>query len=675
MKSRMLWKGGLFSLMLLVAFLAPGSVWGAPTAESGEVVVERVEGTLKVGMSSVSIDPPWPVYVPYGERVKVHEFYGGPTYVKAVVFQVEELKVAWVVLDVIGINWHRVNFIKERIASETGLKKAHIMVQATHCHCYPRVREGKILDLLAERSAQAVKEALEGLFETRIGIGHRVLRQDLVVNRDNFDGPVSSDLYVMRIEDGEGVARGVIFNFPAHPVIFTKSWGPGKPGMIGPDWPGMAREYIELQTRLDRLYQVYNIGRKVPADIFTMFTQGGCGSSVGLGAPQLPIEEVDGVPVPRRRNIPEAVARNVLTMLSEIETAESVKLEFRWQMVKLPPMAEWIRERLAKEKTPSPWGETTLLQAFIFNDETVFCTFPGELTAELVVAFRKHSGFKNSIVLDHANDHISYIRPEGEVIEGIAWGAIGGRTFFGPKQGPTIMNAALKLVNPHFEPFPPFDERTMGTIRGNVDYDGEQRIEITVMNVPHGPRHGPSKKVDVGEKGTFEITHLLPGAKFLSVIEVAVDEENLPLLRGWPAKERTLISNHPVTVRAGRESAVHFHLYQKMLETEVKALRIEEIELEGHQISGRVQVEGKLGSGERIDGGIFPFGVPLRHGHLVLNQPVRQTTVEEERVFLFEGVPAGKYRAVFWLDVNGNTRREPWADLFSPPSKVLTVVE
>ncbi|MFH1009367.1 MAG: hypothetical protein V1800_17970 [Candidatus Latescibacterota bacterium] len=673
MRSKMLWKGGLFPLMLLVAFLGSGSAWGAPGAKSGEVVVKRAEGALKVGMGSVSIDPPWPVYLPYGEQVKVHEFYGGPTYAKAVVFQVEDLKVAWVVLDVIGIHWNRVNFIKERIASETGFKKEHIMVQATHGHCYPRVREGEILDWLAERSAQAVKEALEGLFEARMGMGHRVLRQDLVNNRDNFDGSVFSDLYVMRIEDGEGVARGVIFNFPAHPVFFTKSWGPPNPGMIGPGEPGMAREYIELRTRLDRLYQVYNVGRKVPTEIFTMFTQGGCGSIVGLGSPPLPIEEVDGVPVPWNKTFVETVAEHVLTMLPEIETAESVKLEFRWQMVKLPPMAEWMREQLAKEETPSPWGGATLLQAFIFNDETVFCTFPGELTAELVVAFRRHSGFRNSIILDHANDHIGYIRPEGEVIEGIAWGAREGRTTFGSKQGPTIINAALKLVNPHFEPFPPFDESTMGTIRGSVDYDGEQRIEITVLNVPGDPRHGASKKVEVGEEGAFEITYLLPGAKFISVIEVAVDEEHLPPLRGWPAKERTLISNHLVTVRAGRESVVHFYLYQEMLETEVKALHIEEVEVESHQISGRVQIEGEPGSGERIEGGLFPFGVPLRYIHLVLNQPVRQTKVEEEGVFLFEGVPAGKYRVVFWLDVNGNTRREPWVDLFSPSSNVLMV--
>ncbi|MFH1008330.1 MAG: hypothetical protein V1800_12655, partial [Candidatus Latescibacterota bacterium] len=104
MRSKMLWKGGLYSLMLLVAFLVPCSVGGTSDVEPEEGMVEYTgEGAIKVGMGRANITPPWPVKSSYGYQAPTDSLYNREIYVKVLILQVEDLRRALVVFDLIGL--------------------------------------------------------------------------------------------------------------------------------------------------------------------------------------------------------------------------------------------------------------------------------------------------------------------------------------------------------------------------------------------------------------------------------------------------------------------------------------------------------------------------------------------------------------------------------------------
>ncbi len=634
----------------------------------GMVMEKKATGKLQVGMASVDIDPTWPEYIPYGKREKIDVFYGGPSYAKAVVLRIGDMSIAWVELDVIGLHIHAADFIKRAIASETGLPREHIILAATHNHSYPRVREDRIRDWLAGKSAQAVKQALGRLFEARMGVGHRVLRSDLVNNREKIDGPSITDLYVMRFDDAEGMPKGVLFNFAAHSTMFTKSWSPQRPGMIGPDWPGYVRDHIEGWAKLERLYSVYSVSRDAPTEFFTMFAQGACGDQIGLGQGTT-VEELDGALKSPREILVKTLARNVIGMIPEIETTSDVEMVFRWKIVAVP-LKEGIPEKYRKKRPPA-----TILQALILND-TVISTFPGELVAELGLKLQRHSGFRNTLIVGYANDSVGYIVSEAEALEA---GTYAGRgSAFGPDRGRIITNEAIALANPDYRPDPPFDRSVFGGIRGKVDYDGKSNLVVAAMDLPRGPDYGATnwgKRAFVAEDGSYRIEKLLPGRKFLYVAETG---KKTAALKRWEGDQRLLTFGSPALVRAGRVTeGVDFHLRVGRLETEVKAIRMDEsaFAVMGSMISGQVLIEGELDSAERIVGGLYPFGVSYRNDVLRWAHPTVSAEVERSGDFAFRAVPPGRYRVGFRLDVNENGLTEPGIDVVSGLSKTILTVE
>ena len=225
---------------------------------------------------------------------------------------------------------------------------------------------------------------------------------------------------------------------------------------------------------------------------------------------------------------------------------------------------------------------------------------------------------------------------------------------------------------------PPFDRSVFGGIRGKVDYDGKSNLVVAAMDLPRGPDYGATnwgKRAFVAEDGSYRIEELLPGRKFLYVVETG---KKTAELKRWEGDQRLLTFGSPALVRAGRVTGgVDFHLRVDRLETEVKAIRMDEaaFAVTGNQISGKVLIEGEPGSEERIVGGLYPFGVPYRNDVLRWAHPTASAEVEHSGAFAFRAVPPGRYRVGFRLDVNGNGLTEPGIDVVSGLSKRILTVE
>jgi len=654
--------------------------------QMGRVLERRAEGPLRVGMATVDITPDWPVLLPYGKAEPVTETYGDPCYAKALVLEVGDLRVAFVELDIIGIHMRDADMVKREIASKTGISTDHIVLAATHNHAYPRVtdrrtKDDRVRKLLAKRSAEVVKLAMEGMFPAKIGVGKRILRRDIVNNREKLMGPTITDLYVIRIDDMDGNVKGVLFVFGAHPVVFTKSWSPELLGEIGPDWPGYARSYIELEYAKRMLWPRYaEAGKEYDRTIFTMFAEGAAGDQVGLGiSPSR--DELNGVQVPVKQAMTETIAEAVLDMIGEIETRSKVRMVFRSKVIPL----SFRKDMPSGHPRPSRL-EGTLIQTLTFDDQTVIAMIPGELVADMAIRFRDNCGFKNAILVTLANDAVGYIVSEEEALEGMTYAGKG--SLFDHTRGRVIIDEAIRLVNPGYVPDPPFDpERGFGAIAGKVVYPGTEKVVVGVMNRPQHPSDsGPAfwgKRVLVDDSGAYRIDDLRPGEKFVYVREVARDyapgEE-----RG--KDKRTFFYGRNVTVWAGETTEhVDFYIPEDFFETGVRSIKLDSVEVDGNTVRGLVEIAGEVRYNERITASIHPYGVPYIMTQMILRNPYLVVPVEISKrgkegatgEFAFANLPPGRYVLSFLLDINKNGIPEPGVDVVAGPymQRVLEVEE
>jgi hypothetical protein len=646
--------------------------------EMGQLLERSAEGALEVGMATVDITPDWAVLLPYGKGEPTMETYGDPCYVKALVLQVGDLRVAFVEMDIIGIHLRDADAVKEEIASETGISRDTIILAATHNHAYPRVtdrraKDDKIRKLLAKRSAEVVKQAMEGMFPAKIGVGKRTLRRDIVNNREKLMGPTFTDLYVIRVDDMEGNVKGVFFDFGAHPVIFTKSWGPQRVGEVGPDWPGYARTYIELEYAKRMLWPRYNeVGKEYDRTIFTMFAEGAAGDQIGLGI-SASRNELNGVGMHVKQAMTETIAEAVLEMIGKIETRSELRMAFRAKVIPLS-----FRRDLPSGHPRRGRLEGTLIQTLTFDEETVIAMIPGEVVADVAIHFREKCGFENAILVTLANDAVGYIVTEAEVLEEVTYAGKGSR--FDHTRARGVIGETIQMVNPAYKPDPPFDpERGFGAISGKVDYPGREKVLVGVIRRPQYPSSaGPpfwGKRVLVDDSGAYRIENLLPGEKFVYVREVAKDYE-AGKERG--KDKRTFFYGRKVPVWAGETTPhVDFHIPENFFETEVKSLKLEEdaVQVEGNTIRGRVEIAGKVRENERITAGLHPYGapyiltaMPLRNPYLVVPVEVAQKGKDGTTgTFAFANLPPGRYVLSFVLDVNKNAIPEPGVDVVAGP--------
>ncbi|HID09986.1 MAG TPA: hypothetical protein EYP17_01615 [Candidatus Latescibacteria bacterium] len=620
---------------------AKGEVYRAELV--GKVRELSFRGPLKVGLGTADITPDWPVVLPYGRQEETENAYDRAL-AEALVLQVGELRVALVETDVIGIRLEDAAYIKRRIERETGLREDFIVLAATHGHSYPRTYRKKVRDFLAERCAEAVKRALEGTFEGRVGVGFRTLRKDLVVNRSNLYGPINTDLYVLRIDDREGNLRGILFDFGAHPTAFTV-WGGPEPGWIGPEWPGYVRRSLEAKAKLEALYTRYAKKREVPDSLFVMFALGAAGDQ------QPNYEGID------RRDFVDVLSEEVWDLTSRIKTVPEVNLTFRWKVVELP-----LRKRPRR----------TLLQTLILDGTAAFSTVPGELVYELGRKLQRESGLRYVVPVTMANDYLGYLVSRREALEQVTYESEG--SLHNPDLGERVLDEAIRLVNPGYVPGPWFDRAMMGGIEGRVDYRGPNRVVVGVFNAPihqsYSGRWG-HKMTLVDTSGHYVLKDLAPGTKFLFVKEVVSDFTGENRDR---ETIRTLLYAQPVQVEAGRVTRdVDFYIPADFGRTEVRALRLDSLDVEGHTVVGRVDVKGTVRDGETVTAGLYPAELPYWWRVLYVAHPLMRVDVDQEGEFTFEGVPPGRYRIGCFLDVNANGRPEYGIDIISGFSDVLTI--
>lgn len=214
--------------------------------------------TLRVGVARNRISPPLGIYlIGYGDRMSGARGIHDELTVTAVVFDDEATRLAVIALDMLCLNEHVVERIRERIAVR-GIPPAHTLIAASHTHAAPIAyadeqsspMRQEFINTLVNQTVETVEEAMEqrapsqlvwGTTQAPIALNRREhLPNGHIVIGVNPDGFVDRDLYVLQCQNAEGYPQATLVNFACHAVVL----GPDNL-LVSADWPSAMRRRVE----------------------------------------------------------------------------------------------------------------------------------------------------------------------------------------------------------------------------------------------------------------------------------------------------------------------------------------------------------------------------------------------------------------------------------------------
>jgi neutral ceramidase len=178
----------------------------------------------------------------YPNRVGGALSINDPLFVRALVLERGEDRVAVCSVDLMAVNEDVVAAARARIAREVGIPSEGVFVSATHTHSAPFDDDERCWsDGLDASIAEAVSQGSQRLAEARLGAGWGMLHGHSI-NRRRLENPVDPAVFVLRIDDGEGAPLGIYYGYACHPVVLGYD-----SLLVSADWPGSSSRILESQ--------------------------------------------------------------------------------------------------------------------------------------------------------------------------------------------------------------------------------------------------------------------------------------------------------------------------------------------------------------------------------------------------------------------------------------------
>ncbi len=219
----------------------------------------------KAGVASVAITPEESMWMAgYASRTKPSEGKVHDLYAKALSLEDPQgHRVVLLTTDLIGIPRELRDRVVVACEREYKLPGAALLMNASHTHCGPELRTSKFVlqglspervaqgqayfDLLEKRLVELVGRSLKKMSPAKLGYSHgragfamnrRLKTERGFENRPFPDGPVDHDVPVLRIDDGAGKPRAILFGYACHNTTLSFQLFCG-------DYAGFAQAYLE----------------------------------------------------------------------------------------------------------------------------------------------------------------------------------------------------------------------------------------------------------------------------------------------------------------------------------------------------------------------------------------------------------------------------------------------
>jgi hypothetical protein len=208
-------------------------------------------GPLKVGIATADITPKGPVWMAgFAYRKKPSEGVYKGLAATCVVFDNGVTRLAFVAVDLCKIYERQLEDLRAA-AREAGIPPQHVMINASHTHCGPKLchRKNAAYDALFKTRTQplfaaAVADLRPALLDYTVGsctmaINRRQLnaKGKCIGMRPEPRKPIDPDVPILRVLSPEGKVRAVLFGYACHPTTMGGY-------RVGPDYPGFARDWI-----------------------------------------------------------------------------------------------------------------------------------------------------------------------------------------------------------------------------------------------------------------------------------------------------------------------------------------------------------------------------------------------------------------------------------------------
>jgi neutral ceramidase len=174
------------------------------------------------------------------ERIAVAE--NDPLFVRALVLESGRGRVALCSVDLCNVGEDIVERARIELERRGIVPATRVFIAATHTHSGPDDGDERCWPAgLEQHIVAAVVDASERLVPARVGAGWGGVH-GVGVNRRRIEDPVDPALLVLRVDDLEGRALGVVYGFGCHPNILGLEHR-----VVSAEWPGVCSQMLESQ--------------------------------------------------------------------------------------------------------------------------------------------------------------------------------------------------------------------------------------------------------------------------------------------------------------------------------------------------------------------------------------------------------------------------------------------
>jgi neutral/alkaline ceramidase-like enzyme len=364
-----------------------------------------------------------------------------PLAARAVVLESDRVRLAWVALDLVGVDATFTSDLARR-AQAAGMEPATFLVSASHTHSGP----GAFVDstlfavLVLDRLDRRVRDALLDAAVNAVMAADRTRRPAVAgvasvtgppVTKSRLDRPLDRDLVVMRLDTPEAEPIALVWSFAIHGTML----GPGNHALSG-DVSGAASRRLEKALGIPALFVNGAVGDVSPAEHGLASIPGVAGAladaareawrqapmspspglavarrNVALPAPALSLRRCVGRMIPRGLVVPlgsalprrtELVAVGVgdagwVSVPGELQTALGRTLKDgarpSWRV---PVVAGLTNDYLGYFVTPEDAERTSYVTcASVYGPETGACLT--RAAGELLTSLRERAGAEDAI--------------------------------------------------------------------------------------------------------------------------------------------------------------------------------------------------------------------------------------------------------------------------------------
>lgn len=428
---------------------------------------------LVAGAASIVITPPVGVDLcGYGGRPAPSSGVHDDLRAAALCLQAGESAIL-MTADLIGIDPESLRLVRERVAAETDVPGANVMLTCSHTHAGPATpcihhlgdTDEGYLSELRERLTRVAVEAwrargparwASGRGRVQVGINRREMKAGQVLIGENPGGTCARHVDVLRVDRACGEPLAVWMNHPAHAVALDHN-----NTLISADWPGYACRALE---------QAY-------PGVVAMFAQGCCGNincnwrvgfevteQLGLMFAEAVREVADGLTPHAEAQVLVASETVALPLQDPPPVAEA---RAALEQARADREAKWEEGNYGVRKMLDgvvAWSQQILALAEQgATDLTVACEvqavrlgglcivgLPGEVFVEYALKIDAASPCAQTAVAGYTNGNLGYVPTEAAYAEGgyevdsaIRWY---GTTMLAPQTEDIILAAAGRVL-------------------------------------------------------------------------------------------------------------------------------------------------------------------------------------------------------------------------------------